>query len=377
MAINKCRICGHKFFSDPLLYYRNMPKSAQYLPEGKDLECDKGVDLKICQCAGCGLIQLSSEPVTYYKEVIRSVGISEEMKEFRKSQLDAIVQKYSLKGKKVIEIGCGRGEYLSIMKQADVDAFGLEESSVSVDICLNRGLNVSKGFIDSSEDILNNAPFDAFLMFNFLEHLPNPNSTLSGINNNLTQNAIGLIEVPNFDINRKTLFSEFIKDHLLYFTKDTFFSTLRQNGYEVLEYVLVWHESILSAIVKKREKADLSHFYKYQIKLKDEMEEYILKFDIGKVAIWGASHQSLTIISLFNLASKIKYVIDSAPFKQNKYTPASHVKIVSPDILDSDPVDGIIVMAALYSTEVAKIIRRKYGHKISVVILKDTGLEIV
>jgi len=377
MATNKCRVCGQNFFSDPLLRYRNMPRSAQFLPDVNSLESDTGIDLEIYQCSGCGLIQLSNDPVSYYKEVIRSVGISEEMKEFRKSQFNNFVQIYSLKGKKVIEIGCGQGEYLSIMKHAGVDAFGLEESAESVNLCLNNGLNVSKGFIQNSVEILKNAPFDAFFMLNFLEHLPCPNSTLRGINNNLTERAIGLVEVPNFDINRKTLFSEFIRDHLLYFTKETFFSTLWQNGFEVLEYNEVWHESIISAIVKKREKHDLSHFYNYQTKLKDEIDEYIQKFDTGKVAIWGASHQSLTIISLFNLSNKIKYVIDSAPFKQDKFTPASHVHIVSPDMLDLDPVNGIIIMAALYSTEVANIIRRKYGNKMSMVILKDSGLEVV
>ena len=54
----------------------------------------------------------------------------------------------------------------------------------------------------------------------FLEHIPHPNETLSGIYNNLNDDAIGLIEVPNFDmILKNKLFSEFIGDHLFYFTE--------------------------------------------------------------------------------------------------------------------------------------------------------------
>jgi hypothetical protein len=145
MATNKCRVCDQIFFIDPLLRYRNMPRSAQFFPDINSLDRDTGIDLEIYQCSGCGLIQLSNDPVSYYKEVIRSVGLSEEMKEFRKSQFNNFVQTYSLKGKKVIEIGCGRGEYLSIMKRTGVDAFGLEESAESVNLCLNKGLNVSRG----------------------------------------------------------------------------------------------------------------------------------------------------------------------------------------------------------------------------------------
>jgi hypothetical protein len=91
-----------------------MPAAAQYLPDAGSLAGDKGVVLDVCQCAGCGLVQLSNEPVPYYKEVIRATAVSAEMTVFRRRQFADFVQKYSLCGKSVVEIGCGRGEYLSI-----------------------------------------------------------------------------------------------------------------------------------------------------------------------------------------------------------------------------------------------------------------------
>jgi len=378
MSINKCRVCNYKFFEESLLRYENMPRAAQFLPDAESLESDKGVGLEVCQCSGCGLVQLSNESVPYYKDVIRAAAISEEMKDFRRDQFSSFVQKFSLKGKKIIEIGCGHGEYLSVMQQFGVRAYGLEHSRDSVKQCVKNGLKVSEGFIETSDYKLNDAPFEAFFILNFLEHLPDPNSTLRGIYNNLTDDAVGLVEVPNFDmILRKKLFSEFINDHLLYFTKETLNTTLNLNGFEIIECKEIWHDYMISAVVKKRRKLDISYFYKYQEKLKDEIEEYICRFKDKEVAIWGAGHQALAIISLINLAGKIKYVVDSAPFKQGKYTPATHIPIVSPEVLNSDPVDAVIVMAASYSDEVARIIRHKYGNKIEVAILRNSGLEIV
>lgn len=378
MPINKCRVCGHKLFEEPLLRYGNMPRAAQFLPDAESLESDKGVDLEVYQCSGCGLVQLNNDPVPYYKEVIRAAAFSEEMKSFRRKQFGSFVQKFSLKREKVIEIGCGRGEYLSIMQKCGVDAYGLEYSEDSVKQCVKNGLKVSKGFIQSSTDSLNHAPFGAFFILNFLEHLADPNSTLRGIYNNLTDDAIGLVEVPNFDmILRNKLFSEFIGDHLFYFTKETLNTTLRLNGFEIIECNEMWYDYIISAIVKKRGKLDISHFYKYQAQLKNEIEEYIRRFKDKKVAIWGAGHQALAVISLINLADKIKYVIDSAAFKQGKYTPATHIPIVSPDALNFDPVDAVIIMAASYSDEVAKTIRRKFDRNLKVSILKNFGLEII
>ena len=377
MPINKCRVCGNKFFEEPLLRYKNMPKSAQFLPDAESVKNDKGVDMEVCQCSGCGLVQISNNPVSYYKEVIRSAAFSEEMKDFRMKQFRSFIQKFSLKKKKVIEIGCGCGEYLSIMQQFGVDTYGLEYSEESVMQCIKNGLRVSRGFIQDTTDRLNYAPFDVFFILNFLEHLPDPNSTLRGVYNNLTDDAIGLIEVPNFDmILRNKLFSEFICDHLFYFTRETLNATLRLNGFEIIDCNEVWHKYIISAVVKKRKKLNISHFNKYQTKLKKEIEKYIRCFKDKKVAIWGAGHQALAIISLINLADKIKYVVDSAPFKQGKYTPATHISIVSPDAIDSDPVDAVIVMAASYSDEVVRIIRQKFDKNINVAILRDFGLEI-
>jgi hypothetical protein len=67
--------------------------------------------------------------------------------------------------------------------------------------------------------------------------------------------------------------------------------------------------------------------------------------------------------------------VDSAVFKQGKYTPATHIPIVSPETLNSDPVDAVIVMAASYSDEVAMILRRHFSKQMHIAILRDYGLE--
>jgi 2-polyprenyl-3-methyl-5-hydroxy-6-metoxy-1,4-benzoquinol methylase len=375
--MNRCRVCGHMLFPEPLLRYTNMPKGAQFFPDENSLQDEKGVDLEVLQCSGCGLVQLSNDPVPYYREVIRSSSFSKEMRHFRIQQFSSFLQNCCLHGKKIIEIGCGRGEYLSIIQQCGAEAYGLEDSEESVVQCNRNGLKVSKGFIGSSSCKLHHAPFDAFFLLNYLEHLPDPKSILGGILNNLADEAFGLLEVPNFDIARKNLFSEFILDHLYYFTKETLRTTLSANGFEIMECKEVWHDSIISTVVRKRRRLSITSFCEHRGRLKNEIDAYIRSVRSNKVGIWGASHQALTLISLLELADKIKYVVDSAKFKQDKYTPASHLPIVPPDRLSSDPVDAIIIMAAAYSDEVARIVRQRFSPEMGVAILRDCGLEIV
>ena len=376
MAINKCRVCGSRFFKTPLLQYARMPKSAQFLPDAQSIKHDRGINLGLYQCTGCGLVQLNSKPVFYYQEVIRAAGVSKEMCDFRKKQFSGFLKRFSLKGKKIIESGCGRGEDLSLLNQSGAQAYGLESSAESVAQCVKNGLKVSKGFVGHSGIRLSYAPFDAFFILSFLEHLPDPNMALKGIYNNLVDGAVGLVEVPNFDmILQKKLFSEFISDHLFYFTKETLNAVLNLNGFEIIECNVAWHEYLISAVVRKREKLDIAHFHEYQVKIKKEIERYICRFRDKKVAIWGAGHQALAVISLMNLNKKIRYVVDSAVFKQGKYTPATHIPIVHPDTLNIDPVDAVIVMVASYSDEVVGIIRNKFNKSIRISILRDFGLE--
>ena len=374
----RCRVCGNAFFEAPLVSYANMPGAAQHLPDQATVKNEKGVDLEVCQCAGCGLVQLNCDPVPYYREVIRAVGFSPEMTAFRSKQFKEFAAQHSLRGKKTIEIGCGQGEYLTLIKQAGMDAQGIEYADDALKHCAAAGLKVSKGFIERGDEQLNGAPFAAFFILSFLEHWPDPNAGLKGIHRNLADGAVGLVEVPNFDMMlRHNQFAEFIGDHLFYFTQETLTALLRRNGFDLLQCSPVWHDYIISAVVRKRPRLDLRGFHDSQARLQKEVDAYIARFSLKQVAVWGAGHQAFAIMSLLGLAGKIKYVVDSAPFKQGKYTPATHIPIVSPQALGEDPVEAVLVMAGSYSDEVAKIIRQKFSGNIGVAILRSGGLEIL
>ena len=105
----------------------------------------------------------------------------------------------------------------------------------------------------------------------------------------------------------------------------------------------------------------------------EDLHDYVNSF--FRVAAWGAGHQALAMLSLADLGDKIKYVIDDAPFKQNKYTPATHIPIVSSKNLDIEPVEAVIVMAASYSDEVAAKLKESHGDRVKIAILRERSLE--
>ena len=231
-------------------------------------------------------------------------------------------------------------------------------------------------YIENDNDKLNNSPFDAFFILNFFEHLPDPNTGLTALHLNLREDGLGIIEVPNFDmIIKKNMFSEFINDHLFYFTEKTLASLLERNGFEIIECSEIWYDYIISAVVKKRKKLDLTRFKSHQKFINKQLGDHMEKHQ--RVAVYGAGHQALASIALAKIGDKIEYVVDDAPFKQDKYTPATHVPIVSNNYLKSHPVDSIIIMAASYSDEVIAKLQSSGPNNIGLAVLRQDGLKII
>jgi SAM-dependent methyltransferase len=373
-----CRLCDAKLPQNALLELHGMPSAAQLLPSLDDLDKDKGADLQIFECTQCGLVQTCQAPVAYYKEVIRASAFSVEMADFRKQQLKAWVEKYQLVNQTILEIGAGKGEYLQLLQQAGLKVVGTEFGGDSVQACHKLGLEVYRAFPDGSGLNLKNAPFDAFASFNFMEHWPHPKNTLRDVAQVLKPNALGLVEVPNFDmILKNNLFTEFISDHIFYFSANTLRLMLETAGFEVLEINSIWHNYILSATVRKRSATNISTFAEKRQSIKVALHQFVDQHQQGGVAVWGAGHQALATMALLNLGGKIKYVIDSAPFKQGKFTPATHLSIVPPSMLAQHPVSAVIVMAAGYSDEVVKIIQAGAYPNLKIAILRETQLEIL
>ena len=137
-----CRSCGKEIGTAPLLAFEAMPAVAQNLPDSPGL--GGAVDFNVCQCEYCGLVQLDSDPVPYFREVIRAAAVSPEMREFRLKQFGEFLLRSDLIGKKVLECGCGGGEFLELMAAAGADAYGIEYGESNLLKCRERSLNVEK-----------------------------------------------------------------------------------------------------------------------------------------------------------------------------------------------------------------------------------------
>ena len=354
-----------------------MPSGAQYYPARSDFSEDKGINLRLFVCDTCELYQLDNEAVPYYRDVIRPSGASRTMSEFRRKQFAEMVQRFDLRGKRVFECGCGQGEFLGLWNEFSVQAFGIEHDPELVQLARSKELSVEQGFVGSENDILEQAPFDAFTSFNFLEHQPAPNEMLQGIYRNLAEHGVGLITVPSLEyILDNNAYYELIVDHLLYFSRKTFSSMLEKNGFRVVQFDETIEDTHCAFVIKETP-PDREKLSRCRRELDEKLAAFVKQHQGsgGRIAVWGASHQGFTLLSSAGIASSVDFIIDSAPSKHGKFAPVSHLEILSPEILATEQMAAIVIIAPNYAEEIFQTIRGKYPQRCPVAIIRRGTLE--
>ena len=133
----KCIVCGMPLLENPIYVCRNMPANSQNLPDKGNLEQDQPVDYNLCQCSGCGLVQFDCEPVSYYLDSTRAGERSDVLVKMRREQYKHLIETYHLQGKKILEIGAGKGGFLKTlmeMEEFEIRGYGIENNPEFVKI---------------------------------------------------------------------------------------------------------------------------------------------------------------------------------------------------------------------------------------------------
>ena len=98
-------------------------------------------------------------------------GESKIIKEWQKIYIDYVKLAYSKNiDKKLLDIGCGRREFLELLKENSVFSIGIDINQVNVDICKSKKLNVKK--VDAVEFLKNveDNSFCGISAFHAIEH---------------------------------------------------------------------------------------------------------------------------------------------------------------------------------------------------------------
>lgn len=368
-----CRLCSAPLAGDPIISMSPFPRAAQYYPTPDEFQDDKGIVLDVFQCPSCALVQLTIEPVDYFKEVITAASLSPKAKAALLARIKSFVQTYGLAGKQALEIGCAKGDMLDVIAEAGMDPTGLEFSPSSVETGRNKGRRMVCDYID---DFKPTHKADVFFSFNYMEHQPDPKAFVQSIHRVTTVDALGYVTVPNLNylLDSKCLY-EFVADHLVYFTPQTLRLAFESNGFDVLSCELINNDNDILAILRKRQVLNLTPYMSEVNQLIEDFNKLVHNYvDNGKkIAVWGAGHRTLALLAISRI-NKIEFIVDSADFKQGKYSPVMFSPIVAPQELKHSDVDAVIIMVpGIYPQEVLKSVK-SFGRPLDSYMLKGNSI---
>lgn len=142
------------------------------------------------------------------------------------------------KGGKLLDLGCAAGEFLEqFRREPDWEVEGVDVSEYAVESARKKGLKVFSGTLEQAG--YSTASFDAVTMWDVLEHLHQPKTTIHEIRRILKPGGILALRVPNGDSGDFKFFGRYwagldAPRHLYIFSHATIERILREEGFRII-----------------------------------------------------------------------------------------------------------------------------------------------
>jgi 2-polyprenyl-3-methyl-5-hydroxy-6-metoxy-1,4-benzoquinol methylase len=201
-----------------------------------------GDAMRVAACAGCGFVRQDPLPTapalaTYYRDRYRVEykGVSRPRLKhvWRAASLalerEAFLRPHVTTGARVLDVGAGGGEFVSLLVRRGYRASGIEPNRGYAEFArATYGIDVRVGMLDDFES--DGERYDGITMFHVLEHVADPVETLRALRRRLSSAGRLVLEVPNVEHLRGAPGNMFFRAHVHYFSARTLLWAARIAG---------------------------------------------------------------------------------------------------------------------------------------------------
>lgn len=372
-AAQVCRACG----ADGLrAFYEVEGVPAQtcvLLDTQADAERFPMGEILLAFCATCGFIQnvrFVPEFVDYSKPTEESQAFSPRFTEFATGLADSLVDRNDLVGKSVLEVGCGKGDFLELLAERDISsALGIDPGYLpNRDQRDGRDVEYRRERYGADDTHLTG---DLVLTRHLMEHVPNVGEFFGWLAESAanTEGSVVFTEVPDTArVLAEGAFWDVYYEHCSYFTIGSLARAIRAAGMTVTR---LWYgfddQYLLAESIPKsggvsldiedtpEEVAELvAHFGEEATasvrRWKSTIEE--VQANRGSVAVWGGGSKAVAFLTSVG-ASDVS-VVDINPHKQGKWLPGAAVEVQPPETLKETQPDLVIPMNPIYVAEITR-----------------------
>ena len=374
-----CPVCNQERSQLPLLVIEGVPvfcnvllpdiKSAANVPRG---------DIHLFYCEYCGHFYngvFDPSKIDYNPSYENSLHFSENFQAYAEALAARLIETYDMKGKTVLEIGCGKGDFLRLMcKQGVGRSIGFDPSYEEMRVTESDGNHLSV-VRDYYSEKYSDIDADMVVCRHVLEHIESPNDFLNTIRKTVGERPDTLLffEVPNVMYTLEDLgIWDLIYEHCGYFTSSSLIHLFNAAGFFPVsvnpdfggQYLCIeaypvkkpkialeiHHEDHLqvSKYAKNFSSQYCNKVEKWQRKL-ERMKNYG-----KKTVVWGGGSKGVTFLNVMSHHAEIDYIVDINPHKQGLYIPGTGQRVLSPDHLIDYQPDVVIAMNPLYIDEIRK-----------------------
>ena len=386
----KCQLCGH----DHLIEFLNLGKQplANKYPTEAQFETEDFFPLAMYFCPRCKNVQLGTivsrdrmfEDYYYLSSV--NAGLVRHFEKLAKKLAGA---------KFVVDVGSNDGILLKPLKELGVRAIGVEPSINVSKIANDQGLTTICSFFDDAAAAELKKSFgksDVIVASSVFTHLEDPHRFIDAVRKLLADDGRFIIEVEYIgNILRDVQFERFYLDRIFYYSLTSLKSLFEAHDMTIaeIEHIEPHGGSLQVTIQRKGQGLTSSSNVTNILKEEDEnltvrkLEEFKRNVDTQisafydllasykksnlKVAGYGAPARVSTICNYGKIGPDlIEFTVDDSPLKQNKFTPGSHIPIVSKAHLDGHRPDVLVVFAYEYFEDIRKKTGGSYRYLIPI-----------
>ncbi|HMB96340.1 MAG TPA: class I SAM-dependent methyltransferase, partial [Tepidisphaeraceae bacterium] len=283
------------------------------------------------------------------------------------------IEKYHLRGKTILEVGCGKGDFLSLMCEVgDCRGIGIDPSyqpSRTSEKLKDR----LRFIVDHYSEKYTNIEADVIMCRHTLEHI---GPTLDFVK--MIRRAIGqrkdmlvLFELPDVTrVLKEFAFWDVYYEHCSYFSPGSLARVFRAAGFDLLELGRDYGDQYLLLAGKPTDaptkpslplENDLDEMRNLAAAFKKKVSPSIAgwrdmiltaKAEKKKVVLWSALSKAVSFLTTTKVGDAIEYGVDINPQRQGRFLPVTGQQIVEPKFLATYKPDYVILMNPIYVPEV-------------------------
>lgn len=333
-------------------------------------------DLKLGFCDRCGFLcntAYDSSLQEYCQNCEESQHVSPTFNKFAHELAQRWIDRYNLRGKTILEVGCGKGEFLTLMcESGDCRGIGIDPSYQP-----SRTPSKLAGRLRFINDLYTekytNIEADCIMCRHTLEHIGPTFEFVKTIRRAIgqRQDMLVLFELPDVTrVLKEAAFWDVYYEHCSYFSPGSLARVFRAAGFDLLELGRDYGDQYLllagkPAGVPQKPKLPLENDLAQMKELANRF-----KSDVGasiagwrnmilqakargqKVVLWSALSKAVSFLTTTRVGDAIQYAVDINPQRQGRYLPPTGQKIVPPSFLAEYRPDWVILMNPIYVPEV-------------------------